>query len=226
MTPKPKPRTIAYIRVSTDEQDVNKQRLEILDYANRHRINVDEFISIEISSRKTTKERRIDELMGKLSAGDTLIVSELSRIGRSIPEVIGLVNALVDRKIRLLAIKQNLDIKGSQDMTSKIVVTIFSLLAELERDLISSRTKAALAAVKQAGGPLGRPKGRLGKSKLDNHRDEIESLLQDKVSVAAIARRFKTHRFNLLHYISSRDIKNPAAEDRKTNSLKKEINRG
>ncbi len=200
------PRTIAYIRVSTDEQDVNKQRLEILDYANRHRINVDEFISIEISSRKTTKERRIDELMGKLAPGDLLIVSELSRIGRSIPEVIGLVNALVERKIRLVAIKQNLDVQGNHDMTSKVMVTVFSLLAELERDMISSRTKAALAAVKQGGKKLGRPKGALSKSRLDGREDEIRKLMAKKISKSAMARMFDVHRGTLVKFLESRRI--------------------
>ena len=200
------PRTIAYIRVSSDTQDVDKQRLEILDYANRCGIKVDEFISIEISSRKTAKERRIEELMEKLTAGDTLIVSELSRIGRSIAEVIGLVNGLVERKIRLVAIKQNLNIKDNHDMTSKVIVTVFSLLAELERDLISSRTKAALAALKNGGKQLGRPKGKLSKSRLDGQEEKIKGLLVKKVSKAAIARILGVHRGTLIKFLESRRI--------------------
>lgn len=200
------PRTIAYIRVSSDVQDVDKQRLEILDYANRHGFKVDEFISIEISSRKTAKERRIEELMEKLNAGDTLIVSELSRIGRSIPEVIGLVNALVEQKIRLVAIKQNLDIKDNHDMSTKVIVTVFSLLAELERDLISSRTKAALAAVRNGGKTLGRPKGRLSKSRLDGREDEIRKLMAKKISKSAMARMFDVHRGTLIKFLESRRI--------------------
>jgi len=200
------PRTIAYIRVSSDVQDVNKQRLEILDYANRSGFKVDEFISIEISSRKTAKERRIEELMEKLCPGDMLIVSELSRIGRSIPEVIGLVNALVERKIRLVAIKQNLDIKDNHDMSTKVIVTAFSLLAELERDLISSRTKAALAAVRSGGKTLGRPKGRLSKSRLDGREDEIRKLMAKKISKSAMARMFDVHRGTLVKFLESRKI--------------------
>jgi putative DNA-invertase from lambdoid prophage Rac len=169
-------------------------------------MKIDEFISIEITSHRTAKERRIDELMGKLRLGDTLIISELSRLGRSIPEVIGLVNAMVEQKIRLIVIKQNLDIHDNHDMSSKIVVTIFSLLAELERDLISSRTKAALAAVKQTGKVLGRPAGRIGKSKLDGHEDEIRRLLEHGVAKSAIARIMKTARFNLVHFIKTRKI--------------------
>ena len=167
---------------------------------------MDEFISVEISSRKTTKERRIDELVGKLSPGDTLIVSELSRIGRSIAEVIVLVNGLVERKIRLVAIKQNLDIKDNHDMTSKVIVTIFSLLAELERDLISSRTKAALAVIKSSGKKLGRPQGSLSKSRLDGHEDEIKRLIIKKISKSAIARILNVHRGTLIKFLESRNI--------------------
>ena len=199
-------RTIAYIRVSSDTQDVDKQRLEILDYANRHGIKVDEFISIEISSRRTAKERRIEELMEKLCPGDTLIVSELSRIGRSLAEVIGLVNALLERKIRLVAIKQSLDIKDNHDMSTKIIVTIFSLLAELERDMISSRTKAALAALKSGGKKLGRPKGRLSKSRLDGREDEIRKLMAKKISKSAMARMFDVHRGTIIKFLESRKI--------------------
>ena len=98
-----------------------------------------------ISSRKTSKQRRIDELLQLLNKTDALIVTELSRLGRSTAEVIALVNALVQRDIRLIAIKQNLDIQ-QQDMNSKVIVTLFSLFSELERDLISLRTKEALSA--------------------------------------------------------------------------------
>ena len=145
------PRVIAYVRVSTDQQDVNKQRLEILDYANRNKITIDEFIMVEGSSRKTPAERRIDEMLAKFIPGDTLVISELSRLGRSIPEVIALVNTLVKLNVRVMIIKQGMDLKGEHDTTSKVMVTVFSLLAELERDLISQRTKAALAPLKGTG---------------------------------------------------------------------------
>jgi len=93
-----------------------------------------------------------------LAETDTLIVTELSRLGRNAAEVIALVNALVERNIRFITIKQNLDIHR-QDMNSKIIITLFSLFAELERDLISLRTKEALAAKKVQGQVLGKPKG-------------------------------------------------------------------
>ena len=204
--PQHTPRVIAYVRVSTDEQDVSKQRHEILEYAHRNQMAISEFIMITVSTRKTAKDRRIEELMEKLEPGDTLIISELSRLGRSIPEVIGLVNGLVERNIRIISIKQNIDLQGEHDTTSKVMVTIFSLLAELERDLVSQRTKAAFAALKAQGKKLGRPVGTKGKSKLDGKEPEILAFLEKKVPVAAIARILDCSRPGLLNFMGKKNI--------------------
>ena len=171
-----KKKTLAYLRASTDKQEVNNQKLEILEYARLHQLNVDDFIQITISSRKTTKQRRIDELLEKLNEGDTLIATELSRLGRSTAEVIGLINQLLAKKVRVILIKQNLDVTG-QDMTSKIIITLFSLFAELERDLISMRTKEALASKKAQGIKLGKPKGTIQKSMYDKDLELIKEWL-------------------------------------------------
>ena len=103
-------KTVAYLRASTDKQDLNHQKLELLEFARKRSIKINEFIEVTISSRKTSKQRRIDELLQILNQTDTLIVTELSRLGRSTAEVIALVNALIQRNIRLITIKQNLDI--------------------------------------------------------------------------------------------------------------------
>lgn len=195
---------VAYIRVSTDKQDQRNQRYEILEYAQTQKMSVDQFIEIEISSRKTRQQRRIDEILQALSSGDTLIVSELSRLGRSTGEVINIVNELIRKQVRFVAIKQNLSISNGHDMTSKIIVTLFSLMAELERDLISMRTKEALAAKKAQGKVLGRPKGSLGKSKLDDRQAEIDHLLKHRVSLSAIARIMGVGRTTLHHFIKTR----------------------
>ena len=160
-------RIVAYLRASTNKQDLNHQKLEILEFARKKEIKIDSFIEITVSSQKTTKQRRIDELMEMVSAEDTVIVTELSRLGRSTAEVISLINSLVYQNIRVIIIKQNLDI-FQQDMNSKIIITLFSLFSELERDLISLRTKEALATKKAQGITLGKPKGTLQKSKFDN----------------------------------------------------------
>jgi DNA invertase Pin-like site-specific DNA recombinase len=178
---------VAYLRASTDKQDLNHQKLEILEFARKQEIRIDEFVEITISSRKTSKQRRIDELIGMLAETDTLVVTELSRLGRSTAEVIALVNALVQRNIRVITIKQNLDI-AKQDMNAKIIITLFSLFGELERDLISLRTKEALAAKKASGQTLGKPKGTLQKSKFDSSQLRIKELLGYGLSVRKIAK--------------------------------------
>jgi DNA invertase Pin-like site-specific DNA recombinase len=198
---------IAYLRVSTDTQDINKQRLEIHEYARKHDFKIKEFVEVEMSSRKDPQARRIEELTGKLKAGDILVVSELSRLGRSLVEVINLVNGLLKKKVRVIAIKQNLDLKSNHDMQTKILVTLFSLLAELERDIISERTKTALRALKAGGKTLGRKPGTLGKSKLDGKEDQIRELLKHRVAKSAIARILGTSRQNLINFMRSRRIK-------------------
>lgn len=179
-------KTIAYIRASTDKQDLNNQKLEIFEFAKKNKLEVDDFIQMTISSRKNSKERRIDEMLSVLNDADTLIVTELSRLGRSTAEVIGLINELIKKQVRVIAIKQNLDIK-QHDMNSKIMITLFSLFSELERDLISLRTKEALASKKMQGIQLGKPRGTIQKSKFDKDSDKIKELLALGLSVRKIA---------------------------------------
>ena len=200
-------KTIAYIRASTDKQDLNNQRLEIFEYARKNQLEVDDFIQITISSRRTSKDRRIDEMVTALNGADTLIVTELSRLGRSTAEIIGLMNELVKKQVRVIAIKQNLDIK-QHDMNSKIITALFSLFAELERDLISLRTKEALASKKSQGIKLGKPKGTIQKSKFDKDVPKIKELLNLGLSVRKIANflGYSNH-IGLNEYIKKRKIK-------------------
>lgn len=198
---------VAYLRASTDKQDLSHQKLEILELARCRDLHVDEYLELTVSSRKTSQQRRIDELVQMLEATDTLIVTELSRLGRSTAEVIALVNALVEGNIRLIVIKQNLDI-SRQDMNSKIIITLFSLFAELERDLISLRTREALAAKKAQGQRLGKPKGTLQKSKFDRDVERIKELLGYGLSVRKIAKvlGYSSH-IALNTYINKRGLR-------------------
>jgi len=200
-------KAVAYIRASTDKQDLNNQKLEVLEFARKKNLKVDEFVEITISSRKTTKQRRIDDLMQKLVGSDTLVVTELSRLGRSTAEVISLVNELINRNIRVIVIKQNLNIL-KHDMNSKIVITLFSLFAELERDMISLRTKEALSAKKAQGIKLGKPKGTIQKSKFDKDLDRIKELLKLGLSVRKIAKLlgYNNH-ISLNIYVNKRKIR-------------------
>lgn len=198
---------IAYLRASTNKQDLNNQKLEILECSRKKDLKVDEFVQITMSSQKTPKQRRIDEVLEKLVGYDTLIVTELSRLGRSTAEVISLINALVDKNIRVVICKQNLDI-SKQDMNSKIIVTLFSLFSELERDLISLRTKEALAAKKANGTVLGKPKGTIQKSKFDKDIERIKELLGYGLSVRKIANvlGYSNH-IGLNTYVKKRNVR-------------------
>lgn len=134
--------------------------------------------------------RRIYELLEALRSGDVLIISELSRLGRSTAEVILLVDFLIKRGVRIIVVKQNLDIK-KHDLTSKIMVFVFSLIAEVERDITCMRTKEALAAKKEKGIPLGKPPGIIQASKFDADREQIEQLLKLGLSGRKIAKVLK-----------------------------------
>lgn len=200
-------KTVGYIRVSTLTQDVENQRHEILEWAHGRKVLIDEWIAVELSSRKSEAERQIDKVRA-LNKGDLLVVAELSRLGRSTGQVISLVNELAARGIGLEALKQNISIKpgnGEMDQQAKIMVTVFSLMAELERDLIAQRTKQALAARKASGQRLGKPKG-ISTSKIDPHREKIEELLRFKVSTAAIARMIGMSTTAVRHYIRTRRL--------------------
>jgi DNA invertase Pin-like site-specific DNA recombinase len=199
-------KTVAYLRISTGSQDLSNQKLTVLDYARRERFAIDRFVEAQASSRKGRDERRIEELLGELAAGDRLVVSELSRLGRSLGQVIQLVDELVKRKVRFIAIKEAIRFEGKQDMQTKVMVALFGLFAEVERDLISERTKEGLVAARARGRLLGRPKGSRGRSKLDGKEGEIRMMLEKQVSKASIAKIMGVSSTNLRHFIRTRKL--------------------
>ena len=201
---------IAYLRASTDKQDLSHQKLEALEFARKKGFQIDDFIEATISSRRTLKQRRIDELIGQLTDADTLVVTELSRLGRSTAEVIGLVNALVEGNVRVMVVKQNLDI-SKHDMNSKIIITLLSLFAELERDIISLRTKEALHAKKLKGQLLGKPKGTLQKTQYDKDVVKIKELLSYGLSIRKIGKFLGYGSHISLHtYVKKRNLRSTA----------------
>ena len=185
-----KQRVIAYIRTSTNKQDLDNQKQILSNYAGNNDLVIDEFLEISISASKPKKQRKLNKLLNKLSAGDILLITELSRLGRSTLDIINIISELTKKQVILISLKENLHIgEDEQDICSKITVTIFSLMAELERELIRQRTKEALAVKKAKGVILGRPKGSTGKSKFDKHKQKIEKLLLEGESYTSIARR-------------------------------------
>jgi DNA invertase Pin-like site-specific DNA recombinase len=214
-------KVLAYLRTSTDKQDLNHQKLEILEYARRNELHIDDFIAISISSRKSHRARRLDELLAQLAEGDTLVVTELSRFGRSTGEVINLIDDLLDTGIRIVVIKQNLVLdKTRDDIQSITMITMLSLFAQLERMIISQRTKEALAAKRTQGVVLGKPRGTLQRSIYDKDRARIIELL----SLGVSARRISTHHLgygypsNLNYYINTRNLRNKAEKRTKNSS--------
>jgi DNA invertase Pin-like site-specific DNA recombinase len=195
-----------YVRVSTDHQTTENQKLSILEYANQEKITVDNWIEANKSSRKSTKERRIDELLEKLAEGDTIIVSELSRLGRSVGQIAMIVDEILHRKVRIICLKENICLNGKKDMQTKVMITMFSLFAEIERDLISERTKEGLARARAEGKILGRPKGSMGKSRLDGKEKEIKEFLNKGVNKANIAKIYGVSWPTIDNFIKTRKL--------------------
>lgn len=178
-------KVIGYIRVSKDTQDLQKQEHLLLQYAQAHQLLVNEFIHIEISSRRNTKERRIDELLAKLQNGDMLLVAELSRLGRNMLETLNIVNELSENRVKIVFVRQpELSTTGPH---TKLLLAIYSYFAEAEREYISIRTKQGLAAARAKGKQLGRPKGSKNKERLlDSHKEKIGDYLQMGLNLASI----------------------------------------
>jgi DNA invertase Pin-like site-specific DNA recombinase len=179
-------KVLGYIRVSTDHQDLSKQKHLLLEYSQQHKLLIDEFIEIEISSRRNPKERRIDELLAKLEQGDRLLVAELSRLGRNMLETLNIINQLAQKGITIIFIRQpELSTTGSH---ANLLLAIYSYFAESEHEFISVRTKQGLAAARAQGVQLGRRKGsRNQKSRmLDPFRQDIHQYLDQQLPIASI----------------------------------------
>ena len=192
--------TYAYLRVSTLEQNTEKNKLEILAFSNNKKLGNVEFVEEQISGRANYKNRQLGSLLDKMQSGDILIVPELSRIARSITQIFEVIEITKTKGIILYSLKENF-CSNDKSITSTVATTIFALVAQIERDLISLRTKEALQAKKAIGIKLGRPKGK-GKSKLDIYKDEILKLVDLKVPKTIIARQYNTSAANLYSFLN------------------------
>lgn len=197
--------TWGYLRVSTNDQKTENQRLAVLEYANQNGLTVDHWVEAKASTRKSAKARKIDEL-NQLVKGDTLIMAELSRLGRSVGQIAMLVDELLHNKIKLICIKEKMELDGKRNMQSKVMITMFSLFAEIERDLISERTKDGLVRARAEGKILGRPKGSLGKSKLDGKQEEIRNYFEKGLNKTNVARIYSVSVPTLVNFVRTRGI--------------------
>ena len=196
----------AYIRVSTDKQTTENQQFELLKFADQRAMRIDEWIQETISGTKRYTDRILGQLVHRIQADDTLLVTELSRLGRSLMEVMSILHVLMDRQVRVLSVKEGYELGDT--INAKVLAFAFSLSAEIERAMISARTKEALARRKSEGKKLGRPKGSLSKkTRLTGREGEIKMLLEKRVSVAAIARIMGVHRSTMTNFIKSRRLR-------------------
>ena len=196
-----------YIRVSTDKQDYENQKHGILEYLNKTKLGHCEFVEETISSRKKLEDRDLSRLINNLKEGDILVTSELSRLGRSILEIMSIFQTLTEKGVQTHIIKGGFVI-GDPDnkIQSSVLVFAFGLSAEIERELISQRTKEALAQRKAKGVKLGRKKGAKVASKLDGKEREIIALLEKNIPVASIAKIFNVARSTMINFIKTREL--------------------
>ena len=198
-----KNRTVACLRVSTIDQDTEKNKADILAYANSKDFGKVEFVEEHVSGKKSWKERKIADIIDGLSKNDRLIVPEMSRLGRSMLEIMEILSIAKRKEIAIYDVKNGWELNGN--IHSKILAMAFSIASEIERDLISKRTKEALRVRKELGVKLGRPKGP-GKSKLDQHRDEIIALLKNGSTKVYVAKRYGSTVPNLYNWLKKNDI--------------------
>lgn len=197
------PKTVAYLRVSTVNQDTQKDKWAVLDLANEKNLGGVSFIEEKSSGQKSWKDRKIKQIIDDLGEKDRLIVPELSRLGRSMLEIMEILSIARQKGISIYAVKGDWSLDGS--IQSKVMAMAFSIASEIERDLISKRTKEALQARKAQGVKLGRPKGP-GKSKLDEHRAEIVALLRNGSTKVYVAKKYGTTPPNLINWIRKNKI--------------------
>ena len=182
----------AYIRVSTDKQTVENQRFEVENYVKSKGMKIDRWIAETVSGTKTAKERRLGPLLKRLKKGDVLITTEISRLGRSLLEIMSILNLCLQKDMTLITTKEGYEL--GNNINSKVLAFAFGLVAELERNLISQRTKEALARKKSEGMKLGRQFGTRNKSyKLSGKEDVIRKMLAEGKTKAAICRKLKCH---------------------------------
>ncbi|RYD52377.1 MAG: invertase [Sphingobacteriales bacterium] len=190
----------AYLRVSTDRQTTENQRFEILRFAAKRNLQIDKWVEETISSQKELDARRFGTLLRRLKPEDMLIVSEISRMGRNLMQIMSVLNRCMERNVKVFAIKEGYEL--GDNINSKVLAFAFGLSAEIERTLISQRIKEALARRKAEGKILGRPKGSRKKVlKLAEHDSYIRKKLKEGAKQVDIARALKVHRHTVKDWI-------------------------
>ena len=197
-------KTIAYLRVSTQDQETERQRHIITEKYNG---TISEWIEIKVSSRRSLHDRRIEEIFERTTEGDTLVVSELSRLARSAKQLLTIVERLQKDGVTIVFVKDGMTITpDTNNPTTHLVMTILAATAEFERAMISQRVKDGFAAKRARGERIGRPPGP-GSSTLDKHRDKIVEFIDLGVPMTKIAKRISTTRANLYRYVNLHSLR-------------------
>lgn len=200
-----------YIRVSTDKQTVENQRFEIERFCDANEMKIDQWIDETISGTKEPEKRKLGAVLKRMQKGDILVCAELSRLGRSLLMIMAILNQCMKKEVQVWTIKDNYRL--GTDISSKVLAFAFGLSAEIERNLISQRTKEALARKKAEGVVLGRPKGsKSSHVKLTGQEDKIRVLLSCKLSKSKIAKILHVHRITLSNFIAEKMAQVPCCE--------------
>ena len=194
----------AYLRISSDHQDVKNQKLGVMEYCNSHNITGLKFIEDTISGKTPWRKRGIGQILTKSKSGDLIIVSEVSRLGRSTLQVLEILEESAQNGVSVHIAKNNMVLDGSMQAT--ITATILGLAAQIEREFISARTKEALSKRKQEGMKLGRPKGEANILKLDALHDEIVGYLKKGINKRAISKLIECSPSTLYQWLKRRRI--------------------
>lgn len=201
------PRVVAYARVSTDKQDADNQRFELERFADGNHLTITDFIEETVSGKAEISERRLGEVLQTLQRGDVLIVSEISRISRRLLDVMEVLKSCISRGVTIRTVRDGFTFQD--DINSHVMAFAFGLAAEIERRLISQRTKEALARKKSEGVKLGRPAGTHHDyhRKLHSHEADIQRLVQSQVSLSAIARLYNVNRETVRRFVEDRKLR-------------------
>lgn len=196
----------AYINTLAPVEELSCQKSEILAYTNKHGLKLDVILDLGDHSTKVSSKKRLDDLMSLLDQGDTLIVSDLAYLGGSMGEMACFISAVLERHIDLIAVRQGINTFKNANMASKSILTLAPILSELQQSFKRQRTRIGVELARAQGKKIGRPKGSLGKSKLDQKVPEIQHLLSLRVPQASIAKIVGISRQGLIYYLKTRMI--------------------
>ena len=217
------PIVAAYLRVSTDKQTILNQKSEVINFCHRQELKITMWCTETVSGTKKESERELGILLKKLQKGDVLIITEVSRLSRKMMNIMNIIHQSIEKGITIHSIKEGY--KFDSSINSQVLAFAFGLCAEIERTLISQRTREALARRRAQGIKLGRPKGSLRAGKLFEHEQEIKDLRTEGFSFQKIAMRYKvspeTVRLFYLRTLLKKPKNTPEEEIQEQNPIEK-----